>query len=57
MPGDVGGTEYKYTSVVMADAIHLNEELRFDSSRPFGLSLIPSAGQRVHFIYEDNGRF
>jgi len=41
----------------MADAVHLNEELRFDAPRTLRLSLIPSAGEGVHLIYEYDSRF
>ena len=57
MPWDIRGTEHQHTSVVVANAIHLHEEFRFDASGTLRLAFVPSTGERVHLVYENDSRF
>jgi hypothetical protein len=45
LPRDIRGTEHKDTSVVVPDAIHLNEKFGFDATGALRLSLVSSAGE------------
>lgn len=55
-PGVVGGSEDEDLAFLVADALHLHEELGLDS--PAGLVFVVRAGrdERVYLVDEDDGR-
>lgn len=57
LPGDVGGSQDEDAARVLADAVHLHEQLRLDAPRGLGLAFASWAAQRVDFVDEDDGRF
>ena len=56
-PGNVGGAEHQDPVVIVADALHLDEELRLDPPRRLGLVVRPLPGQAVHLVDEDDAGF
>lgn len=57
LPGDVGGAEDEDAARVVADAVHLNQELSFYAPRGFGLAFAAGPAQGVDFVDEDYGGF
>ena len=55
LPGDVGGAQDEYPFGVVADAVHLDEELGFYSAGGFGFALAAGAAQGVDLVDEDDG--
>ena len=56
-PWNIRGSKDKYTSVIVTNAVHLNQKLSLDTSRPFRLALITSSSERIYFVDEDDSRF
>ena len=55
LPGHVGSTEHQDTVHIVADTLHLDEELCFDATGGVILAFATLAAQRVDLINEDNG--
>ena len=56
LPGDVGRAEDEDALSVFADAVHLDEQLRFDAAGGLRLAFAARAAQRVDLVDEDDGR-
>mmetsp|Transcript_28352 Transcript_28352/g.54016 ORF Transcript_28352/g.54016 Transcript_28352/m.54016 type:complete len:226 (-) Transcript_28352:615-1292(-) len=55
--GHVGGAQHQHLpSVVVANPLHLNQELCLDSPRCLALAFPARAAQRVQLVNEDDGR-
>ena len=55
LPGDVGGAEDEDALGVVADAVHLDEELGLDAAGGFGFAFAAGAAQGVDLVDEDDG--
>jgi hypothetical protein len=57
-PGQVGGGQGQHALVVVADAVHLHQELGLHAGRVLArrVARIAAAGQRVDLVDEDDGR-
>ena len=56
-PRDVCGPKDKYTGVIVANAVHLNQKLRLNTSRTFRFALATGPGEGIDFVDENDGRF
>jgi hypothetical protein len=56
-PRNIRGSEYKHTSVIVTNTIHLNQKLRLDASRPLRLALVTSSSEGINFVNKDDSWF
>jgi len=56
-PGQVGGSEHQHTLVVVADSLHLDQELGLDPPRGLVLAVGSGPAERVDLVDEDDGGF
>lgn len=56
LPGDIGSAQDEHAARILADAIHLHQQLRLDAPRGFRLAFAAWAAECVDFVDEDDCR-